>query len=834
MIVLERPRLKQGSRFLALHALLGSLGLLALLSRLSTAVFRAWLLTPPRPAFHDWSRPFFFPDKPQVLVYYLLALAGLGLYHLGVYVLLRRPTASMERFASALSERRGAAAAYALAAVAAAALLLTPESLIFTDPQDLILYFFAWSAFVLLPLCSDERLQLSRRSWSRAVAGALLLALLLQLAWMFGPFLSGSVPVEAEYLDIPIETRVAGRFVDNTDFINGHDLLGWRKYKPETDQGRSPALRPGLTAPLKDTAALRAFVSRRDGRWAYEGGLLVAEGPMSPGELEELLRLCEPAERQAVQTLFYSSRKRFEEQDRRVYTPEEIEFFQKNHVLWARQLGGKLLHHHNFMLQPILQYALGKPASEISLQYGWLNTVLMARILEAAGGVTFQGYFRLLYSFYPLYYLLFLAAAYAILGSAVYALAAGVLAYGFLLLLGFESILLAPGFNPARHLLDLAIPLLLLPYFKRRSLPALALALSAASLAILSSREFGLFMLLAALVAVVAFILHEGGSWRDWALTSLFGAAGLAVFALAPSGRSLMTRYYLEGVGTTPPHPWLLQAIVLSLAAAYGWLLKAYETRDPRSHLAAFFFLYVQANLVYFVWNMSSNHLLVLAPPMVLGALLLLKLLLNRPGWKEHESACLSALISLGLLAFYLPALATYACEVRTFRGQIDAHRLHRWELDRAQFSSTMPPGYFSESAGLIESFEPRKSVFLISKYDNLLPLLAGKYPGLPFDEASWFLLTPKETQLCIDSIRQAEPEHLFVDTDIRRSLFDDVLAPNEPLMFAPGPEMLARARRLRELRRVFAAVENDYVLEKKGLLISVYRRRGPAKGAKA
>ena len=96
----------------------------------------------------------------------------------------------------------------------------------------------------------------------------------------------------------------------------------------------------------------------------------------------------------------------------------------------------------------------------------------------------------------------------------------------------------------------------------------------------------------------------------------------------------------------------------------------------------------------------------------------------------------------------------------------------------------------------------------------------------MPFFELSKFFVSPRELALAIDKIQKDRPENLFVDTDIKREFAMDVIDSRVLYVNHLHELSVARVMRLELLRQVFEAVESDYELVEKGLLISVYKRK--------
>ena len=142
---------------------------------------------------------------------------------------------------------------------------------------------------------------------------------------------------------------------------------------------------------------------------------------------------------------------------------------------------------------------------------------------------------------------------------------------------------------------------------------------------------------------------------------------------------------------------------------------------------------------------------------------------------------------------------------------------------------STVDPAPLKQAVSLINKYGTTDSgngIFIISKYDNLLPFLAERYNLMPYFEMTYSLISNKETSSAIKTLFDARPRYLFVDTeiDLKETTFD----PWSKICLTRFDryERSSRYGRLLELKKVFDAVRPDYEMIDKGQLISVYRRK--------
>lgn len=113
----------------------------------------------------------------------------------------------------------------------------------------------------------------------------------------------------------------------------------------------------------------------------------------------------------------------------------------------------------------------------------------------------------------------------------------------------------------------------------------------------------------------------------------------------------------------------------------------------------------------------------------------------------------------------------------------------------------------------------------MISQYDSMFLLLSKKISILPTFDLVGFLMTKKENMLIEKTIKEKQPEYLFVDNDI--------LGPYE-LDIAPVAnfgewlhlESRLRVFSLKEIANIFLKIKDDYELLESTNMLSVYRRK--------
>ena len=153
-------------------------------------------------------------------------------------------------------------------------------------------------------------------------------------------------------------------------------------------------------------------------------------------------------------------------------------------------------------------------------------------------------------------------------------------------------------------------------------------------------------------------------------------------------------------------------------------------------------------------------------------------------------------------------------------------HKTYQWALKRARALATFNPEIITETIDLIHDYSDRKDpkVYLLSKYDNLIPFLAERYSAMPIFDLSAYMLSKREFNEAKRVIQEGHPVYLFID----RNLLDK---PNDPwavlyrnMVFKS--ERASRLERYELLQKIFLEFKEEYEkVEERGLL-AVYKRK--------
>ncbi len=678
---------------------------------------------------------------------------------------------------------------------------------------------------------------------------------LAQAVHMFMPFIFEEPKLINEYYNIPEKTLIQSneafdhkkKIIDNIDFFNKHLLLGdHRRYDIEHDKTSNPLPINGTFINVPKNPRVVEFIKTINGgtKYYYDDRLqaLCIIGPMEYAEKLKLEQIYDDKATIIKINDLYSSNQILQKQiKKRIFTTEEKLFWDKNSFEFRWQILNRwVIHHHNHIMGPINELYLGKNVNKIFMQYGWLNTVVIKDLMLVCGGISYQNYFKLYYLFYYIYFILFVFLLFLIFKHQIeYILLTLILSFSALNEIGFQLLMLGPGMNPIRHFFDIFVILFFILYFRSYKLIFMILSCFFSIMAILNNSQFGIFALLAMMVSYGIQIcndFYERNHYKIGFMIITFIVSLIAVY-FTRNAYDPISKYFLKGLlGFTVSQSVLLALLVL-FSIGYFILINILSLSNRLKYLAFFLFFYSQELLVYYIWGGGADHWLDLVPIYALTGIVILYILFDNIRWlKENKIVLFCFTIVLIVTMCYIPSVIKYYDEKTQFEKVFTNHQVYQWSFKRAKLKSTMDPKYFSDSIRIMTKYSKHRKIYIISKYDNILPFLADKYSGMPFFEVSSFCFSQQEVNQCIDTIKKTKPEYIFIDTDIDRTLNTDIVNPNGDTGYLGflnvkyekylKMESISRVQRLALLKIIFNSVRNDYVPVENGYLITAYRKK--------
>jgi len=238
------------------------------------------------------------------------------------------------------------------------------------------------------------------------------------------------------------------------------------------------------------------------------------------------------------------------------------------------------------------------------------------------------------------------------------------------------------------------------------------------------------------------------------------------------------------------------------------------------------FLLYSILSSVYAIWYPGWHHIIGIAPIYILFFISMLYAWLEKRISSKSTFNHSAFVLFISLAFVFLPASIKFYKESHTYNQVFKNHTIYQWDFKAASFLTTADPELFRESSQLINKYVfDQKGIFLISKYDHILPLLADKYNLLPYIELPMHLVSFKEVDFVATSILNAKPKHIFIDSDIARDKMNDLPLKLDPVSVSLNLYESAKGRALvmNNLTEVFNILKQNYFECEHGKLISVY-----------
>ncbi len=705
-----------------------------------------------------------------------------------------------------------------------------------------VLFFTVWLiSFSLLPAAlSMQKIQEYSKSvnnkFKLGLRGCWVTVGVISLIFVviFFPLIFKPLQVANDFMDIPEQTILHhGLVVDNTQFVNEHRIGGFHLYDPRVGLQSSPLHNVAAVSIPKNPLLILFLAEPKHRPFSYndEIHLLSVREKMRAQDYSDLQRIYQDdsKSRGQIDALLLHSHQIESFYKTRVYTQEEQEFIDKNFLeINAKIKSGWFFFHHSWVLNPILALSLGARAEHQVFLYGWGCTVFLKNVLSLLGSVSFQNYFQSIFAFYPIYFFVFLAAVYGIFRRVDYVCIGAFLLSTSVLLLSYKVILLAPGYNPIRHLFDMSIILMFYRYLQKNQVGYLLAAIFVGFISILWSKDFGLFLLLSLVgTGSLKFLTTEKFLWRKllfWVATPI---VGLILYGLPYHGVNYNLIYMLLGYTIPPTSSAIIFFVLGLLSLFYLMFIKYKNTSSAYYWLALCLFFYVQLQLIYYIWNPSYHHLLVLAPAAITFGLTWRCFLTedkqrniaNQQAIGLIASSILFGMYGIGLLSFYMGRIE--------YEKIFSTHVVHNWSFQYGKFQTTMQPQLFEETIQLIHRHETHPSMYIISKYDSILPVLAHRYNAFPVVNLILDLISYVDIERCVQVLRDNKPQYIFVDTDIQRDHRSDLLEKYDS-MAAHGNyyESYGRVSAHNNVRQLFLRIQNDYEPIEKGRLLTVYQRK--------
>lgn len=484
--------------------------------------------------------------------------------------------------------------------------------------------------------------------------------------------------------------------------------------------------------------------------------------------------------------------------------------------------------HNNQTMNPLNAWLLGVPLRETHNLYGLILPSL-ARLYFAIVDFSYDNWLRLAFFLEWFYFLSIPVAIYVYtrskeLAFAAFLTTAGATFYG--LYQGYFYLVNTQiPMNPIRHGLDFLAIVALGACVKRRDALSVVFMGVTCVLAILLGDHFGIATTAAAAMTLFVLYLSEKRKAKDLVMLALMTCVALASFKFSNlAGHNRSVAYFLDGYFSWPSGD-IIKTLLLFYSAVYLGLFYLYfkGMADRTWYLALFLTLYSNIIGFHYVWHGQKADFVALTILCVLAPCLV-KLALDAFGQGRHAA---TALLALSLAAFPVN-YGSFRESKSDYYRDVRGHVVHPWNLETARFKTTMPPEPLDNAVELIRKYSAGDDgIYLISKYDYMLPVLARKHSRMLYPNLPYFLVTSREAEDVNRQLETERPKYLFVDSDV---MLDGQLWTANNFMTLSASylfhENRLRLSRLNELKKIFLRLQDRYRRVEQGKLIDVYERR--------
>jgi hypothetical protein len=450
---------------------------------------------------------------------------------------------------------------------------------------------------------------------------------------------------------------------------------------------------------------------------------------------------------------------------------EILDYIQKNYDEKALQSMDRYYFHETaFVLSPINEMRLGKPYKEIFSQYGFLSVLGVSVVMDLFGGFSWPNYEKAIKTFYLLYYIIAVFVIFSFLQNNVLRLA-----YLLVLAIGlygnsYYFYEYPPGHSPIRHILDLVVFYCIFKTDEKNKLSYAVLAVLFSILSIFINKEYGMMLALGLLGAYIFELIYEFVHYKKIIIIKFISILAISLSIILsliyyPLAENPSAKYFLDGFYSFKISDFQYYILLLSISfqllllMIYGKFL--YNIRLLK--LYVFSSLYSQLLYFYFVWGGGHAHFFVLVHIYSLPIFVLIsRVKFENPVSKIIMSA-LVVFMGLIVTLYFMKFIGHWRHSTVNF----DSHVTYEWTTERAEGLKTkIDPKLFKDSVDVVKKYSNDSNVAnFISKYDNVINILASKYSSTNFFELRSLIVTKGEYDLISNQLLKSEI--IYVDKDI-------------------------------------------------------------------
>jgi|GEM_PF-3076569 len=677
---------------------------------------------------------------------------------------------------------------------------------------------------------------------------------------------SGQMPLMADFMELPTTTILRsnpldpGTPVDTVTYINQNGIWGNQQLPDYRRWPRSDApCSPGNSFNLPRVPALEAFVEANKYQFYFSapGGQLCFVGRLDTTQHHSLSRMF-PDYLEPINAVAYLNSQIWEEIEKTFLSEVKIKLLRLNEGFWKTIMGTPqqdlidefkqlnhiffkhyiqdlelVFHHHFQFLNPIKEFHLGRPLSEINASYG-LSFLAVNAVMQLTGGLSHQSFLAAVFGIQLIYWLAFIGLVVVLYRNPVSTFLVSVFVVGILAGYGGEHLFIGVGYGSIRHGFDLVVIGLMALYFRRSHPAFLVLAIAAGLANMLLDRLVGAFCPLAlAAVLLLRGIAGFGRSPRlelAGGILTLGSIAGLFVYLGTVLAPNPYASGFFDGVWGFPVTSASIIALLLPVVAGVGQVLwSIWKAPDDAKFLPLFLLVYFVVFISYWFIIPNFGHLYKTYPVLALAVISLWHECLS-PLAKSDFRRQIGALASMiGFITWSYFSTGLVVQGVR-YNNYFDGYALYDWSFARIKARSNADPQPLIQAMSLIEKVTTSSDpVYILSEFDTLLLFLSNRTSAMAHFEVPRFLNSPKHQQMVIEQLRADKPARIIVDSCIVCSAVPYRLT-NPITELDMGLEELSilKVDRLQRLKQVYQAIADDYEFdpELSGGLISVLRRK--------
>lgn len=652
--------------------------------------------------------------------------------------------------------------------------------------------------------------------------------MLLAQSYVYFPLATNSLSFVNEYLNIP--SKLSKQIAGTTNSIDAINSFPQSSMHITTMTHPTDAIvRPTLSVLGKNQKDAETFALNNNNLYYYDFFLntLVAMAPIPNSDVLQLQKAT-GASLEVIRKFVKSTEEREKLKSLTLQKDDKTNLEALRFNLHWQILSRWYFHHHNFVWGPILKLSTGMNLKSIFFQYGITGGAVQYGFAKyLLGGFNIPNYFLQWSILYGIYFILFHIGVYFITKSKQLTIISSVFFVAFLLSQQYEYIFLGPGLNPIRHFLDIPAFVFAYRFFTTRSKSSFLGFISLILLNFILNPEFGMFCSGALLFSVVIYM------WVNKIFDKYLLGVGAVTIVLhaflwffLKTGQEAAVGLYLGGFFSPVYSTRILFVSLLALSGFTTLLIvRTSPLRTMRAEgfilLAAL--LYCSVIFLYPLFGMTWNHIVNISPIIVFTAIIAINYLLHH--YTELTKPLVIILMTFSVLFFTNSAKYFFKTKA-TYQDELANYTNEKWQLKGNPLLTQIPEKPIADSIHLIEKYAKANSpLTMISRFDNLLPLLGQKSVALPGNELMTFLFSDAEYKKVISAFDKQKPKILFTDRDILMPSIDELIDQNAQVIGYLHGESKMRLERVNRIKIIFGEIKMNYKKIDEGGLLTVWER---------